>query len=187
VRTPPLDPPSEHADEANASSRPGLSRIPADQRRAATAAKNDWCSSCARAADATETDWVATTHKNQVPATRPKPDAVGLLSVDATVQPTVTCPSMTNGAGKTTTIEILEGFRRRSAGRVAVLGVDSEQGDEHVKYVLPDQGWGEPGVSAISVSPRRERSTKCPAAHPITNVHTMVARKIFARGHAAAC
>jgi ABC-2 type transport system ATP-binding protein len=29
-----------------------------------------------------------------------------------------------NGAGKTTTVEILEGFRRRSAGRVSVLGVD---------------------------------------------------------------
>jgi len=29
-----------------------------------------------------------------------------------------------NGAGKTTTIEILEGFRRRDAGRVEVLGVD---------------------------------------------------------------
>jgi ABC-2 type transport system ATP-binding protein len=29
-----------------------------------------------------------------------------------------------NGAGKTTTIEILEGFRERSAGRVAVLGMD---------------------------------------------------------------
>lgn len=36
-----------------------------------------------------------------------------------------------NGAGKTTTIEILEGFRARSAGRVTVLGVDPEQGDEH--------------------------------------------------------
>ncbi|TQF75012.1 ABC transporter ATP-binding protein [Rhodococcus spelaei] len=36
-----------------------------------------------------------------------------------------------NGAGKTTTIEILEGFRRRSAGRIAVLGADPEQGDEH--------------------------------------------------------
>ncbi|MGO4202390.1 ABC transporter ATP-binding protein [Rhodococcus sp. TAF43] len=35
-----------------------------------------------------------------------------------------------NGAGKTTTIEILEGFRRRSAGRVAVLGADPEHGDE---------------------------------------------------------
>ena len=33
-----------------------------------------------------------------------------------------------NGAGKTTTVEILEGFRRRDAGRVAVLGLDP-QGD----------------------------------------------------------
>src|SRR5215218_9863256 len=29
-----------------------------------------------------------------------------------------------NGAGKTTTVEILEGYRARSAGRVAVLGMD---------------------------------------------------------------
>ena len=35
-----------------------------------------------------------------------------------------------NGAGKTTTIEILEGFRLRSAGRVRVLGVDPAHGDE---------------------------------------------------------
>ncbi|WP_191276411.1 ABC transporter ATP-binding protein [Nocardiopsis terrae] len=35
-----------------------------------------------------------------------------------------------NGAGKTTTIEILEGFRRRSAGDVEVLGSDPEHGDE---------------------------------------------------------
>ncbi|WP_280306684.1 ABC transporter ATP-binding protein [Nocardia neocaledoniensis] len=35
-----------------------------------------------------------------------------------------------NGAGKTTTIEILEGFRRRSAGQVEVLGTDPEHGDE---------------------------------------------------------
>jgi ABC-2 type transport system ATP-binding protein len=36
-----------------------------------------------------------------------------------------------NGAGKTTTIEILEGFRGRSAGRVKVLGADPAHGDEH--------------------------------------------------------
>ena len=30
----------------------------------------------------------------------------------------------TNGAGKTTTIEILEGYRARTAGEVSVLGVD---------------------------------------------------------------
>jgi ABC-2 type transport system ATP-binding protein len=35
-----------------------------------------------------------------------------------------------NGAGKTTTLEILEGFRMRSAGRVAVLGTDPAHGDE---------------------------------------------------------
>jgi ABC-2 type transport system ATP-binding protein len=35
-----------------------------------------------------------------------------------------------NGAGKTTTIEILEGFRMRSAGEVRVLGVDPAGGDE---------------------------------------------------------
>ena len=35
-----------------------------------------------------------------------------------------------NGAGKTTTIEILEGFRMRSAGEVRVLGVDPARGDE---------------------------------------------------------
>ncbi|MEV5965220.1 ABC transporter ATP-binding protein [Kribbella sp. NPDC051952] len=35
-----------------------------------------------------------------------------------------------NGAGKSTTIEILEGFRLRSAGEVEVLGVDPAEGDE---------------------------------------------------------
>jgi ABC-2 type transport system ATP-binding protein len=32
-----------------------------------------------------------------------------------------------NGAGKTTTVEILEGYRRRTAGEVAVLGEDPER------------------------------------------------------------
>lgn len=35
-----------------------------------------------------------------------------------------------NGAGKSTTIEILEGFRVRSAGAVTVLGTDPAHGDE---------------------------------------------------------
>ena len=35
-----------------------------------------------------------------------------------------------NGAGKTTAIEILEGFRIRSAGQVSVLGVDPAHGGE---------------------------------------------------------
>jgi ABC-2 type transport system ATP-binding protein len=34
-----------------------------------------------------------------------------------------------NGAGKTTTTEILEGYRHRDAGEVAVLGVDPAKGD----------------------------------------------------------
>ncbi|MEV6277219.1 ABC transporter ATP-binding protein [Nocardia sp. NPDC051832] len=52
-----------------------------------------------------------------------------------------------NGAGKTTTIEILEGFRMRSAGRVSVLGVDPAHGDERwrarVGVVL--QSWRDHG------------------------------------------
>jgi ABC-2 type transport system ATP-binding protein len=52
-----------------------------------------------------------------------------------------------NGAGKTTTIEILEGFRARSAGRVEVLGADPEHGDEswraRVGVVL--QSWRDHG------------------------------------------
>ena len=52
-----------------------------------------------------------------------------------------------NGAGKTTTIEILEGFRMRSAGEVRVLGVDPARGDERwrarVGIVL--QSWRDHG------------------------------------------
>jgi ABC-2 type transport system ATP-binding protein len=52
-----------------------------------------------------------------------------------------------NGAGKTTTIEILEGFRIRSAGEVRVLGADPARGDEawraRVGVVL--QSWRDHG------------------------------------------
>jgi ABC-2 type transport system ATP-binding protein len=45
-----------------------------------------------------------------------------------------------NGAGKTTTVEILEGYRRRDAGEVAVLGADPAGADrswrEHIGIVL---------------------------------------------------
>src|SRR2546430_15093968 len=52
-----------------------------------------------------------------------------------------------NGAGKTTTVEILEGFRRRDAGEVTVLGEDPATADrswrERLGFVLqpsrPDQ------------------------------------------------
>jgi ABC-2 type transport system ATP-binding protein len=52
-----------------------------------------------------------------------------------------------NGAGKTTTIEVLEGFRMRSAGEVSVLGVDPAHADERwrsrVGLVL--QSWRDHG------------------------------------------
>jgi len=52
-----------------------------------------------------------------------------------------------NGAGKSTTIEILEGFRLRSAGRVEVLGADPAQAHEswraRVGIVL--QSWRDHG------------------------------------------
>ncbi len=38
-----------------------------------------------------------------------------------------------NGAGKTTTVEILEGYRRRSAGRVSVLGRDPAERDHELR------------------------------------------------------
>jgi ABC-2 type transport system ATP-binding protein len=57
-----------------------------------------------------------------------------------------------NGAGKTTTVEILEGFRRRSGGRVEVLGVDPEHAPEpwraRVGVVL--QSWRDHGTWRVS-------------------------------------
>ncbi|WP_378287300.1 ABC transporter ATP-binding protein [Actinomadura rugatobispora] len=52
-----------------------------------------------------------------------------------------------NGAGKTTTIEILEGFRRRSAGEVRVLGTDPERGDEawRARLGIVLQSWRDHG------------------------------------------
>ena len=49
-----------------------------------------------------------------------------------------------NGAGKTTTVEILEGYRERSAGSVAVLGHDPERREralrERIGIVLQSSG-----------------------------------------------
>ncbi len=52
-----------------------------------------------------------------------------------------------NGAGKTTTIEILEGFRMRSAGRAAVLGTDPARGDERwrARMGIVLQSWHDHG------------------------------------------
>src|SRR5215210_8806322 len=50
-----------------------------------------------------------------------------------------------NGAGKTTTVEILEGYRSRTAGQVQVLGHDPEVRDrrlqERVGIVLQSSGF----------------------------------------------
>jgi ABC-2 type transport system ATP-binding protein len=55
-----------------------------------------------------------------------------------------------NGAGKTTTVEILEGFRTRTAGEVSVLGVDPSRGDaqwrNRVGAVLQESN-AEPGLT----------------------------------------
>jgi ABC-2 type transport system ATP-binding protein len=55
-----------------------------------------------------------------------------------------------NGAGKTTTVEILEGFRQRSAGEVAVLGADPAEAGrgwrDRVGVVLQESA-PEPGLS----------------------------------------
>jgi ABC-type multidrug transport system ATPase subunit len=49
-----------------------------------------------------------------------------------------------NGAGKTTTVEILEGYRQRSAGEVSVLGFDPASGGrayrERIGIVLQEAG-----------------------------------------------
>lgn len=52
-----------------------------------------------------------------------------------------------NGAGKTSTIEILEGFRIRSAGDVHVLGEDPAQGGEHwrARLGIVLQSWRDHG------------------------------------------
>src|SRR3712207_5294045 len=50
-----------------------------------------------------------------------------------------------NGAGKTTTVEILEGYRRRTGGRVAVLGHDPSVRDralqQRIGIVLQSSGF----------------------------------------------
>ncbi len=57
-----------------------------------------------------------------------------------------------NGAGKTTTVEILEGYRRRDAGEVSVLGVDPARADARWKsqigIVLQSRG----GDSELTVA-----------------------------------
>jgi ABC-2 type transport system ATP-binding protein len=56
-----------------------------------------------------------------------------------------------NGAGKTTTVEICEGFQRRDAGDVLVLGLDPATDHERLRPrigVMPQGGGAYPGVRA---------------------------------------
>src|SRR4051812_16469993 len=59
----------------------------------------------------------------------------------------VVCLLGPNGAGKTTTIEILEGFRLRSAGQVQVLGTDPARGGEdwRARLGIVLQSWRDHG------------------------------------------
>ena len=73
-----------------------------------------------------------------------------------------------NGAGKTTTIEILEGFRGRSAGQVSVLGVDPLNADEawraRVGIVL--QSWRDHGKWRVREFLANQGSLYVPYATP---------------------
>lgn len=56
-----------------------------------------------------------------------------------------------NGAGKSTTIEILEGYRDRTAGEVSVLGVDPQHGglDWKSRLGIVLQSTGESGTATV--------------------------------------
>src|SRR5260370_1631446 len=71
-----------------------------------------------------------------------------------------------NGAGKTTTIEILEGFRMRSAGRAAVLGTDPARGDERwrARMGIVLQSWHDHAKWRTAPAPQAHSSQYLP--HP---------------------
>jgi ABC-2 type transport system ATP-binding protein len=71
-----------------------------------------------------------------------------------------------NGAGKTTTIEILEGFRARSAGQVSVLGSDPEHGGEQWRARLGVvlQSWRDHAKWCRGRMARRESGSRLAAA-----------------------
>ena len=65
-----------------------------------------------------------------------------------------------NGAGKTTTIEILEGYRDRTAGEVSVLGIDPDHADPRVADPHRPRPPGVRAQSRCSRSPRRCSSSR---------------------------
>ena len=61
-------------------------------------------------------------------------DVHAVRGIDLTVEPGQILGLLgPNGAGKTTTVEILEGYRPRTAGEVNVLGHDPERGESALK------------------------------------------------------
>ena len=89
-----------------------------------------------------------------------------------------------NGAGKTTTVEILEGYRRRDAGAVSVLGMDPERGGsrmrERLGIVLQECGFEE--LLTVGEILRRQAGYY-PAPRPVEEVIDLVglADKMSAR------
>ncbi len=74
-----------------------------------------------------------------------------------------------NGAGKTTTVEILEGYRPRSAGEVSVLGIDPQtanrQWKNRVGFVLQESRL----VPELTLE---RRSSSTPGTTPIRGTST---------------
>ncbi|HWC39155.1 MAG TPA: ABC transporter ATP-binding protein [Acidimicrobiales bacterium] len=80
-----------------------------------------------------------------------------------------------NGAGKTTTVEILEGYRKRSAGDVRVLGMDPEHGGVRLRsrigIVLQECGI-DPFLNVTEAV--RRQAGYYPAPRPISEVISLV-------------
>ena len=85
-----------------------------------------------------------------------------------------------NGAGKTTTVEILEGYRRRTAGDVQVLGVDPEAGGRDLRERDRDRAPGERRGPRASPCARRSSSAAPPIrprCRPTTSPSSSVSRR----------
>ena len=92
-----------------------------------------------------------------------------------------------NGAGKTTTVEILEGYRRRDAGTVSVLGMDPESGGsrlrERIGIVLQECGFEE----LLTVEEMLARQAGYyPAPRPVEEVIDLVGLEDKARARVRA-
>jgi ABC-2 type transport system ATP-binding protein len=80
-----------------------------------------------------------------------------------------------NGAGKTTTVEILEGYRTRTAGDVSVLGLDPEHGGVRLRrrigIVLQESGI-DPFLNVTEAV--RRQAGYYPSPRPISEVISLV-------------